>query len=542
MAVCLTLCIFAFALAVGLALTVAVKRSPLDVPDILLAPATGFALIMVLVVPLNSAGVPVNSFALPLGLALLVVSLSVIVVGRRLVAAGRQCGWIAAVLTAAFLLTASPMFSFGLNWFSFSNGDAVNYAMSAERLRVDGVLTPPARANFLTDRNLPQVFYYLNGIMPAERYGVDELLAFEASSSRLDAFRCLMPLLIALHLAGIAAVGALAYRGRYAAASALAAAALVAASALATFGIDYQLLGQAGGLLFLTATITRICRSVASGTWNVLAGGNWLLSALVFSALCEAYPELIPFALVVSCAFFLCQGRSALASHSVFLVLVSCVSVCILGGYVANVVDVLQGRISVGTSSDTGNGLFPFYLVPSGVANLFGLTAIADFPDDPWMSLSIAAGVFLLCLVLAVVVRSVRAREPAGFLAALLLAAFALLFQGQSGFALYKLAMYMQPALAAVIGPAAVAGFMRPKRAALRYCLGIIAVIPVLLSLRTQQEYVAASRAPEQPTSASFIEIPNVSGSGLLTQLARLRAGLSVGGLAPKFRPLRIVA
>ncbi len=518
--------IFSFASMIGISAILILRSSEVEARDVLLAPALGFSGIILLVVPLNTLGLPVNVFAWPLALMLFVAA-GFVLVRRRMSLPSpiRKCTRFAMILLGALILTASPMWSFGLSWFSFSNGDAVSYSFSAERLRIEGLYTAPNPSTFLTDKNPVEDYYFLNGLAPSERYGVDELLAFIAANSRIDAFRCLMPLIVALYLALICAVAALAWRGSNPATTATVAATAFALSALGTLGVVYQLLGQTAGLIFLTAGVAVACRDELFKGLRVYASAGVILTAMLFSALAEAYPELLTFAILTVVLYHGFSKSAALIAYVRRFSAATLLSLLFLNVYVVNVFDVTISRLKVGASGSE-NYLFPFYLLPSGFANLFGLTAIADFPGDPWISLAIAGGMALFIVAIVATIRSIRLREPGGYLCLLFLLSFLVFLRNQSGFGLYKLAMYLQPSLIIVCSSLVVASVLNARFIRLRPLICASTAVAVLLSLRTQQEYVSASRAAVHSTSASFIEIPNVSDSRVFDRLRAVRAHL----------------
>ena len=100
-------------------------------------------------------------------------------------------------------------------------------------------------------------------------------------------------------------------------------------------------------------------------------------------------------------------------------------------------------------SVDLSLSLFPYFMIPTGLANLFGLMPLAVVHEEPLASVTIAAGLLLLLACLWSAAREAARPAP---MALLLLVQFALalrLMTSGNDFGLYKVAMFIQPALAA---------------------------------------------------------------------------------------------
>jgi hypothetical protein len=123
-------------------------------------------------------------------------------------------------------------------------------------------------------------------------------------------------------------------------------------------------------------------------------------------------------------------------------------------------------------------------------------------------------------------IRSIRNDEPAGYLFAVFLCFGALFFATRSGYALYKLAMYVQPALCATVGSTAAAAVFGARHA-FRISAGVaVAVVVLAVNARTQHAYVDLSRSLIRSGGALFVEVPNVSQGRILETLDRFRSEL----------------
>jgi hypothetical protein len=153
--------------------------------------------------------------------------------------------------------------------------------------------------------------------------------------------------------------------------------------------------------------------------------------------------------------------------------------------------------------------LFPYYMIPPGLATLFGLQALnADIPN-PMGSVLIGAGIVLLAVALVTAAR--EARRPAPF-ACLLLVQAALgfmLFRTGSDFGLYKLAMFIQPALAASLACALVR--FGPPRGARRSWRPVSLAAAAVLFAITAPTALKYTRASLGARSGGLVELQEAS-------------------------------
>jgi hypothetical protein len=519
----LTFAAFVFVLLLGLGCTVALRRSPLTIPDILLAPATGLAILMAIIIPLNRGGLGVDRFAFVTLVVLGTVTFLIVWGGWRwIVPALCRAAALFAIAVVGALITAYPMMSYGSDWFSYANDDGVNYALSAERLRMGGLYDVPPIADYGSDRDVRFDYYFLNGV-PSERYGADELLAFESALTRQDAVRVLMPVMVTLYLALVLATAALAYRGRYEYYNALACAIGLVLCALFTFAVLDQLLAQAVGLIFLSAAVARACAPEVIEARGGSRIATYGLTILAFSGLFFGYPELGGFALLATAAYYFSQRPIFTSVKVKFFAIVAAGTIVVLNLYVRNVLFVTTERLS-GSQVKSANQVFPYFLVPTGVANFFGVIPIASFPAEPRTSLSILVGLIFLSVALGSTIWGVRRRLPAAYLSALFFCAAAISFWYQSGFALFKLAMYAQPAIIALLATAAVAA-LASKAMAFRAIAAAAAAAFLVVNAFSLQNYIQASGAALR--SANFVEVPDISGDRLFDQLDLIRRKLT---------------
>ncbi|MGH7943457.1 MAG: hypothetical protein ACREF9_00380 [Opitutaceae bacterium] len=468
-ALALSFAIFLFAALLGRATLAACRWRGGVVRAWLLAPATGLAVIVLTVMVLNQAGMPVGRFARPLMLVLALAT-SVILFWRRPIFPVRALLPFVAVAAASLLWTGWPMLRFGFSWLSYVNDDFVNYCFAAERFKEFSFWRPPTMEE-LGGRDVAQYYWFMHvpGLM---RFGSEILLAWISALTGVKALGIFMPVIVALGMIQISSAAALVlHRGRWRR-RALVSALLLAASPLFMLGTLYQLIAQVGGLaLALAATALLTARLPANPRRLV---PHVLALAIVGAAVAVFYPEASAFAVLttvlVSGIDWVRASRRATTGGTaatprgrwqpwlaafpvprVRLIIYGIVGVILLLRYnVLSYVFTIMLQMGSGFRSvDLSLSLFPYFMIPTGLANLFGLMPLAVNFAEPITSLSIVAGLLALAVALGFALRESFRPAP---IAVLLLVQFGLamrLMTSGNDFGLYKIAMFMQPALAA---------------------------------------------------------------------------------------------
>ena len=179
MAVLLTWALFACWLLVGAGvLTAARFRRPLQL--LLLAPTVGFAAVVVPSFLLTRAGLPVRAFALPLLIAL-AVGAAAVLWRARLPRARARVVWrrarpFAAVLAAASVLPAWPMFGYGFDWVANGNDDMASYCLGSSGFRDHGFVAPPTAELLRSGTDDSHYLWFMHRYSEV-RCGVELLLA-----------------------------------------------------------------------------------------------------------------------------------------------------------------------------------------------------------------------------------------------------------------------------------------------------------------------------------------------------------------------------
>jgi hypothetical protein len=453
----------------------------------LLAPAVGLAVQTVLICIANQAGWGTDRFAWPLEVVSVLVAGVVLYLRRaRLPIRALLPFWGAA---GVFLLWCGwPALRLGFNWISYVNDDFANYCLSAERFRRAGFFRMPTLPE-LAGKDYSQYFFFMHvsGLM---RFGSEHALAFAASLARLNALKIFMPVILALGGTQICATAALVLHlgkwRRHARWTAL----LLAVSPLFVFGALYQLIAQVGGLALMNAAVALLTSRFPSGRPRWLILRRSIPTALLATALMLFYPEITPFAFLTVMG---CFGLELVLTRRLPGTRVVLLNFTLLGVFVLLRYNLVGYMYTLAHQSDAGLSssdltltLFPFYLIPAGFAVLFGFQTLNDTIADPYSSIIIATGLVLFVAMGIWALRSLRRLVPIGCMLAIFTLMAVYLFRSGNDFGLYKLAMFMQPALWAGVA-AVLLGIGR------RWLRIILVAAIVALGLPTTLTYTAAS-------------------------------------------------
>lgn len=456
-ALALSLAFFVFLAAVGRATLAACRWRGGHLRGWLISPATGLAVMLLAVMALNQADLPVRAFVWPLASILAVASLGLLFWETRrgrLVFPARALLPFAAVIVFSLVWTGWPALRFGFGWLSYVNDDYVNYCLAAERGKDFGFWRVPSIEE-LAGTDIAQYYWFMHvpGLM---RFGSELTLAWVSALTGIKSLHIFMPVIIGLGLIQISSTAALVlHRGRWRRA-AFVTAALLALSPLFMLGTLYQLIAQVGGLgllLAVTAVLTgRLPRTVRGLLPHIL------VLSILGSAVAVFYPEVTAFAVLTT---VIAAGIDAVRTRTfplarTRLALFGIVGVIVLLRYnVLSYIFTIALQMGQGFRAvDLKLSLFPYFMIPTGLANLLGLMPLSvNFPE-PVTSLTIVAGALALLVALVTALRAALRATP---IAILLLVQFFLairLMQAGNDFGLYKIAMFMQPALAAALAVA----------------------------------------------------------------------------------------
>lgn len=442
----LSLALFAYWLAIGYAFVSVLNTRRNTLRNVLLAPAVGAASTVLPVFLLNRAGVAVSGAGLPVLIALSLISGGLMWRTRPPVP-WRQFAPFGAALFAALILVGRPMLDFGFDWISYANDDMANYVLGANFFLENAYPNVPDTSR-LVDGSDYSLFYWFFYVPHAVRPGSEMLLAWVVSLTGLTGHQAFMPLIVSMHLALISAAAGLVLRSPRDRLTAWVTAALVAVSALTTFATLSELLGQIGGLAILSALAALVLRPMhgAGTACNVRIGA---LVGGLGAALLIVYPEVLPLlglAFLVYTAVGLLRGKVRPQAYVQVLGAALLTGLLLTNTYLVDAALFMSIQLNGGLRpSDPYSFIFPYFLLPSGLADFWGFQSIGNFASEPYRSLSIAVGAGLLVFVCFQAARLAWRGQPGATLALVMLAFAATLFARSIDFGLFKLAMFAQP-------------------------------------------------------------------------------------------------
>lgn len=489
--------------------------------NLLLSPAIGIAFTLLPVFWLNRAGLPVKSFAIPLTFVLFFISIAIIFI-RQPIIPFRQYRLFSILFFIALLLTGRPLLHFGFNWLSYANDDMANYCLGALRFLNHDYFYLPNLNEMIRGKDYSQ-YYWFTFIPGMVRSGSELLIAWLSGLTHINPTKVFMPLILGFHLILISTSCAMVLPSKKWKKIALITGLFITCSALTTLGTLYQLIAQVLGISLLIATAI-LCFDLFALTKKYSLFRYSILLAVTASALLIAYPEVAPMlglSLIIYFVVSMFQGWRPSRGFTLILLLCFIESILFLNIYWVNIISFIQWQATLGLTGYQGEGnLFPYFIVPSGIANLWGLQAIADLPSEPRLSITILLGFCLSITTLLVIIKQLSKRNSAAIIAfAMLILGFyiCLRFGQQSGFSLFKLAMYVQPFLLATLA-AGIIGYVSSEK-----LQAILIVLVVSMGLSAQNHYLDASYGD---LGKPFSELSNGSRTHLLSELSQLKKNL----------------
>ncbi len=439
----LSVAFFVYFGVIGAAVVAALHTRRDLVRNLLIAPAVGMVVTLVLTYLPNRAGYPVASFARWLTPATLAAAVAFLLWRRPLFPVRRALPYVA-IAAFAFVASGWPLLAQGATWLGQLNPDMANYVLGAQRMVDQGFLQqldPEVWAR-QSDWAAYFVSFQIFGIRP----GSELLLAWAIALTGQTGHAVYMPMILAFHVALIwAATALISVQYRFAR---LLAGALLASSAMLTLGVVTQLIGQTLGLTLL-ALAAVLCLAPFYRTARAYMLRFVALGGLVMAGFFLGYPETLPFFGLAFLIYHALGIRREGRNYGRGLAAVAGVGVVGCGLIAPEVPGLLRFMIGQATSSTSTMQmaeLFPYLLISSGLAAVWGLRHYVP-TFDPVLIAAIVAGMALsLCASAGAVWMALR-REPAAAITVVMLALVPLLFAANSGFGMYKIAMYMQPFL-----------------------------------------------------------------------------------------------
>jgi hypothetical protein len=517
LAFCLPLGVFLFFGIVGYAALCLLRTQGNTLQNCLLAPALGMAITVLSIFCASRLSLPVSRFAVPLTLFLSLASLSIFSLKKPPFPFRPYLAFAALFLLAA-LLIGNPLLEFGFNWLSYANDDMTNYVLAAQRFLNHGYFDIPDSAALSQGKDYSLYYWFLDAIL-MERTGSQLLLAWLSQLTLLSPLQVFMPLMLTLHLVMISATGALVYQAAQWRPAALTLCFLMASSGLAALGTLYQLMAQVAGLALLPTACIFLLQPFTYTSKQHLFRDSLLISITV-SALLITYTEVAPLLALAFILYHLLNVTKKWATPRALLSLTACTFILcllLLNTYWINIVAFLNVQIHASLfvkQSIFIASLFPYFLIPSGLADLWNLQVLSIQPAEPLLSISIALGGIFTALAIYLAFSQTFKKNAAATMLVVMLLLSLILFKNNNGFGLFKLVMYMQPFLLSVV---AIGLFTVVPQKTLRFA---IILIFATVGIKTEHSYVYYSRGS---ASSPFVELPNAS----ITQLTREAQQLS---------------
>lgn len=510
MAWCLSLSIFLYFFVIGYATHILCDSKSDKVRAICFSPAIGIAVLILLVFSFNRLGYSVHAFGTYLFYSLLCCSL--VVVWLKHVRISLPKVWpLIVILLGALLWTGYPLLMYGYDWVSYASDDMANYCLSALRFLNHGYRDVPTES-LKAGLDYTESYWFMH-VMFHSRAGSEEMLAFWWAVTDLNAHQLFMPVILALHMSLISATAGLVIEKDRILPGYIAAF-LIAISPLSIFGVVQQLIGQVGGLTLLCSSIFYLYRNISSV-------GQYVLAGLALASLCIWYPEVLPFVCVgwvIYIGYSLYIGSIHVKTIGWSCVILSLLILLLLRTYVWDCIVFMWGQVTAQKQIIAEHTIkFPYYLVVSGIPTLLGFWGIVSGYLGGRRSI-VLMGFSLICIGwLGYSLRTQLKQKVAAYniLCALMGGVFILFFIQNKDFALFKLAMYIQPFLIGVAA-IAIASWSRIQWHSFR-C--VFFGVAVFLQGGVQMAYVLHSiEAPY----FGITELPKSSASGMNQQFHRL--------------------
>ena len=476
-----------------------------------LAPTMGMGITVLVINGFSKWGHAIKPVGPWVTLALAAASLAVLI-WRRPVFPFRQVLPFYAVLILFLLYTGWPMFHFGFKWISYGNDDMANYTLAAERFLHNSYYFLPEQTQ-LEGSDYSQHFWFMHALQQI-RPGSEMLLAWTCSITGLNPHEAFMPVIFALTLVQISSLGALVlYKGRYRR-LALLSVALLAISPLFSLGTLYQLIAQVGGIALLISACSLMLREVRFA-WNTLFATGLLVASMGIT-----YPEVSPFVALSIGVYALRLRYVNPAGFNVFVKRIGVIAVLtflIMGFNTYQFLNTLilqsLGSAGLGAMADIsqldGLVLFPWTLVPSFLAMIFGLHAFGVVGIDPSLSIVIGVGLLLLIFLFVRVAIGIIRGIPVAVLGSIMIPTGVYLFFKGQDFGLFKLGMFAQPVIAFFLAQ----GFMMLWERRLRWVTAVALVLYFCATIDSHHYYVRSSIGD---MGGGLTEVVGVSENGVV--------------------------
>ncbi|MDR3491480.1 MAG: hypothetical protein P4M12_05460 [Gammaproteobacteria bacterium] len=468
---------------------------------------------------LNRLGIPVGHFALLLGTILLLNSIGLLLWKKPLFPTKYYLPF-AGIFFFALCLVGFSLLRYGFDWVSFGNDDMTNYALGAARFLDHGFFQIPNTTDLIQRKDFSLLFWFWQ-VPDMIRPGSELILAWVSGCTHLNPLQIFMPVIVSFHLILISTTGALVYLSRRNYSIALVTCLVLSCSALTVLGTLSQLITQVIGLSLLMTSIILICQPFTThNKFNGIKQG--LLIAIILSVLLMMYMELIPFLVISSIIYFIINTWKGWRPNKIFFhtFLSSIIFIIFfLNIHLLAIFEFFIREYKVTSESAVLQvALFPYFLLPSGLGNLWGFAGLMVEKAELFMCADIICGALLTLFVISATIKLIlgRASLPA-------ITAFVMLVLGfdffikQYGFGLFKLSMYIQPFLISVL---VMSVFERIKNDYLR---NLFFLVLIMSGYGAISFYLDRGKSV---TPGLFSEIPYGSSSKINQEYRNLISGL----------------
>lgn len=518
LAFCLPLGLFVFWGIVGYAALSLLRTQRHTLQNLLIAPSIGIATTLLPIFWLSRAGLPVRSFAIIMTLILFIISIAILLFRKPLLPFKKYSIFFGIFILALFL-TGRPLLEFGFNWVSYCNDDMANYCLRALRFLHYGYSETP-NINDLVQGKDYSLFYWFMDVPGRARTGADLLLAWISALTHLTPLQTFMPIILAFHLSLISAAGGFLFHSKRFNKAAITCCILLSFSPLTSLGALYQLIAQVVGLSLLCATLTLLLQpfSIHQKLFALRFG---VLFAILISALLISYPEISPFlgfAIILYFSINIIKGWKPKKIVYLFVATSMIFIATFLQSYILNYVLYLKSQITAGIALNSKTSIFPYYLMPSGLANLWGFQPISYIASEPWLSISIILGMILLISIFcfSIWLFFKKQQHPIASITMAMILFFIYLYIKKMGFGLFKIAMYMQPFTLGCFA-LLISNIMNRSIILSRFFIIFI----IMLTIPAQSFYVKQSGSNKNNKNV-FIEIPGASDSKINFEVQNL--------------------
>lgn len=512
-----SLCFFAFLVLLGRAFFALARVRMPGMAAWLLSPAMGLALLTLLVCYPNQAGFPVATYGRGL-LAGLAVLAGGVLLWRRCPVPWRLLGVLSGLALLWHATAGWPLLRFGNDWVSYVNGDYTNYCIGAVRLLKHGFFASPT-VEALGGGDPSGVYWFLH-VAAGARPGTDLVLAAASATAGASPREAFMPVILAFGLTQAWALGgALALSSRFRKA-ALPATAVLLALPLFGLGIYYQLFAQVGGLALMWLVIAMLVKGEPARGWRGLLGLA-ATCAVAVAALFLFYPECAPFALLPPAIVLFCtlwkKNPPVWKTRLAWLVPAVAMTLVLLNRNIPLVTHYFLIQLKSGSTQETG--LFPYFLNTDAWAKWLGWAPFYGTPSFRLTLFAVAVAIPLPLLLIR------RCRIVAAFLcvATVFVLMAAMMWRKQSGFGLFKLAMFTQPLAAAGIA----VGWLACRSRWLQAGLATAFVAIAFPAWKSYQSFaMGATGGPCEGPYVSELGFPEVPAAAGTYQAINMRPGL----------------